>query len=199
MDITKTTVVNLGVQGNVTENMEPVEGSAAIYRDIINAAPNAFPVRFKDGELAGRDGLNNPYKYAYAARLEEDHRQYVACQPDDQSGFLVHYSRPFGQSELCLRCRELFGGEPFAQYQLLRSHGPRSGRRAYPHRMAGRPEAGVPGLQPVRQRHPHAARRGGCQLQPDVRRKTRSRRSAARLCQRLSCAGGYERLSQVAA
>ena len=26
MDITKTTVVNLGVQGNVTENMEPVEG-----------------------------------------------------------------------------------------------------------------------------------------------------------------------------
>jgi len=30
MDITKTTVVNLGVQGNVTENMEPVEGSAAI-------------------------------------------------------------------------------------------------------------------------------------------------------------------------
>lgn len=61
MDITKTTVVNLGVQGNVTENMEPVEGSAAIYRDIINAAPNAFPVRFKDGELAGRDGLNNPY------------------------------------------------------------------------------------------------------------------------------------------
>lgn len=52
MDITKTTVVNLGVQGNVTENMEPVEGSAAIYRDIINAAPNAFPVRFKDGELA---------------------------------------------------------------------------------------------------------------------------------------------------
>ena len=58
MDITKTTVVNLGVQGNVTENMEPVEGSAAIYRDIINAAPNAFPVRFKDGELAGRDGLN---------------------------------------------------------------------------------------------------------------------------------------------
>ena len=93
-------------------------------------------------------------------------RQYVACQPDDQSGFLVHYSRPFGQSELCLRCRELFGGEPFAQYQLLRSHGPRSGRRAYPHRMAGRPEAGVPGLQPVRQRHPHAVCRGGCQLQP---------------------------------
>ena len=28
MDITKTTVVNLGVQGNVTDNMEPVEGSA---------------------------------------------------------------------------------------------------------------------------------------------------------------------------
>ena len=61
MDITKTTVVNLGLQGNVTENTEPVNGSSAIYRDIINAAPNAFPVRFKDGELSGRDGLNNPY------------------------------------------------------------------------------------------------------------------------------------------
>lgn len=61
MDITKTTVVTLGLQGNVTENTEPVEGSSSIYRDIINAAPNAFMVRYKDGELAGRDGLNNPY------------------------------------------------------------------------------------------------------------------------------------------
>ena len=52
MDITKTTVVNLGVQGNVTENMEPVEGSAAIYRDIINAAPNAFSCPFQ-GRRAG--------------------------------------------------------------------------------------------------------------------------------------------------
>lgn len=62
MDITPTTTVSLGLQGNVSENLEPAEGgSAAIYRDIINAAPNAFPVRLKDGKLAGRDGLNNPY------------------------------------------------------------------------------------------------------------------------------------------
>ena len=51
MDITKTTVVNLGVQGNVTGEHGAVEGSAAIYRDIINAAPKPFPVRF--GRRAG--------------------------------------------------------------------------------------------------------------------------------------------------
>lgn len=61
MDITKTTVVSLGIQGNVTENREPVKGSAAIYRDIINAAPNAFPIVLPDGRLTGVDGLNNPY------------------------------------------------------------------------------------------------------------------------------------------
>ena len=62
MDITPTTTVSLGLQGNVSENMEPEEGgSASIYRDIINAAPNAFPVMLKDGKLSGVDGLNNPY------------------------------------------------------------------------------------------------------------------------------------------
>lgn len=62
MDITPTTTVSLGLQGNVSENMEPEEGgSASIYRDIINAAPNAFPVMLKNGKLAGVDGLNNPY------------------------------------------------------------------------------------------------------------------------------------------
>ncbi len=61
MNITSTTLVTLGIQGNVTENTEPSIGSDAIYRDIINAAPNAFPIIFKDGKLAGRDGLNNPY------------------------------------------------------------------------------------------------------------------------------------------
>lgn len=61
MDITKTTVVSLGIQGNVTENREPVKGSSAIYRDIINAAPNAFPIVLPDGRLTGVDGLNNPY------------------------------------------------------------------------------------------------------------------------------------------
>jgi len=61
MDITKTTVVSLGLQATVSENTTPINGSDAIYRDIINAAPNAFPVIFKNGLLAGREGLNNPY------------------------------------------------------------------------------------------------------------------------------------------
>lgn len=62
MDVTSKTVVSLGIQGNISDNVEPAEGgSASIYRDIINAAPNAFPVRLKDGRLTGRDGLNNPY------------------------------------------------------------------------------------------------------------------------------------------
>jgi TonB-linked SusC/RagA family outer membrane protein len=61
MDITSTTVVSLGIQGNVTENTEPSVGSNTIYLDMINAAPNAFPITFKDGKSAGRDGLENPY------------------------------------------------------------------------------------------------------------------------------------------
>lgn len=61
MDITTTTVVSVGLQGNVIENTTPVEGSDAIYRDILNAAPNAMPVMFKDGKLSARTGLNNPY------------------------------------------------------------------------------------------------------------------------------------------
>lgn len=68
MDITTTTVVSVGLQGNVIENTTPfgdsgeiTNGSNNIYRDIINAAPNAMPVRYRDGKLAGVDGLNNPY------------------------------------------------------------------------------------------------------------------------------------------
>lgn len=66
MYITPTTVVSIGLQGNVSENVEPVSdnsnsGSDAIYRDIINAAPNAFPIIYPDGKLAGTIGLNNPY------------------------------------------------------------------------------------------------------------------------------------------
>lgn len=61
MDITSSTLVSIGIQGNIVDNTEPNEGSAAIYRDIINTPPNASPVIFKDGKLAGRIGLNNPY------------------------------------------------------------------------------------------------------------------------------------------
>ena len=131
--------------------------------------------------------------------MEEDHRQYASRQPDDQPGFLVHHPGSFGQGELRLRRRELFGGGACAQHQLLRGHGPRPGRRTDPHRVAGRPETGVPELQTVRQRFPYAVCRGGDQLQPDVRRKARGRRPAARLRQGLPVAGGHERLPQVAA
>lgn len=61
MDITATTVVSLGLQGNITNNIEPNEGSDAIYTHIINTPPNAFPLIFKDGKYAGRIGLDNPY------------------------------------------------------------------------------------------------------------------------------------------
>ncbi len=87
MDITPTTTVSLGLQGNVSENVEPEEGgSAAIYRDIINAAPNAFPVRLKDGKLAGRDGLNNPYNMltqrGYAQTMENALRANLSIDQD---------------------------------------------------------------------------------------------------------------------
>ena len=87
MDITPTTTVTLGLQGDVSENMEPAEGgSASIYRDIINAAPNAFPVRLKDGRLAGRDGLNNPYNMltqrGYAKTFENAIRANLSIDQD---------------------------------------------------------------------------------------------------------------------
>ena len=87
MDITPTTTVSLGLQGNVSENIEPEEGgSASIYRDIINAAPNAFPVILKDGSLAGRDGLNNPYNMltqrGYAKNMENALRANLSIDQD---------------------------------------------------------------------------------------------------------------------
>ncbi|MCM1176291.1 MAG: TonB-dependent receptor [Clostridium sp.] len=87
MDITPTTTVSVGLQGNVSENKEPAEGGAAsIYRDIINAAPNAFPVKLKDGRLAGRDGLNNPYNMltqrGYAKTLQNALRANLSIDQD---------------------------------------------------------------------------------------------------------------------
>ncbi len=87
MDITPTTTVSIGLQGNVSENMEPAEGGASsIYRDIINAAPNAFPVILKDGRLAGRDGLNNPYNMltqrGYAKTMENALRANLSIDQD---------------------------------------------------------------------------------------------------------------------
>ena len=74
MDITNTTTITLGLQGNVTDYIHPNNADNdpttddddptrldPIYRDIINAAPNAFPIILDDGRLTGRDGLSNPY------------------------------------------------------------------------------------------------------------------------------------------
>jgi TonB-linked SusC/RagA family outer membrane protein len=60
-DLGKYTVVSLGLQATVANNMEPSEGSDNIYLWINNVAPNAFPVLYKDGSFPGRDGLYNPY------------------------------------------------------------------------------------------------------------------------------------------
>jgi len=60
-NIGKYTVVSLGLQATIANNMEPSEGSENIYLWINNVAPNAFPVLYKDGNFPGRDGLYNPY------------------------------------------------------------------------------------------------------------------------------------------
>lgn len=61
MDLSRYTTVSLGLQGNVAVNNEPATGSSDVYLWINNAAPNAFPVLYKDGKFPGRDGLYNPY------------------------------------------------------------------------------------------------------------------------------------------
>lgn len=61
MDITKWTRVSLGLQGNISNKVEPSVGSDNIYLWINNVAPNAFPPLYKDGKFPGRDGLYNPY------------------------------------------------------------------------------------------------------------------------------------------
>lgn len=60
-NIGKYTVVSLGLQATIANNMEPAKGSNDIYLWINNVAPNAFPVLYKDGSFPGRDGLYNPY------------------------------------------------------------------------------------------------------------------------------------------
>ncbi|MDR1720041.1 MAG: TonB-dependent receptor [Dysgonamonadaceae bacterium] len=87
MDVTKTTVVTVGLWGNIQENIEPQDGgSAAIYRDIINAAPNAFPAILKDGRYAGRIGLNNPYNLltqkGYTSTTTNDLRANMSIEQD---------------------------------------------------------------------------------------------------------------------
>ncbi len=90
MDITSTTVVSLGLQGNVTDYIHPNNDDGnpdtndadprladIIYRDIINAAPNAFPIVLKpvDGQFraSGRDGLSNPYNVLNKWGWKETH------------------------------------------------------------------------------------------------------------------------------
>ena len=60
-NIGKYTVVSLGLQATIANNMEPATGSSDIYLWVNNVAPNAFPVLYKDGSFPGRDGLYNPY------------------------------------------------------------------------------------------------------------------------------------------
>ena len=60
-NIGKYTVVSLGLQATIANNMEPATGSSDIYLWVYNVAPNAFPVLYKDGNFPGRDGLYNPY------------------------------------------------------------------------------------------------------------------------------------------
>ena len=171
MDITKTTVVNLGLQGNVTENTEPVNGSSAIYRDIINAAPNAFPVRFKDGELAGRDGLNNPYNMLTQMGWSKNTGNTL------RANLSINQDFSFITPGLSAKITYAYDAENFtnevraARHQLLRGDGPRRERQPDPYRMAGRPEAGLPGLFAVEQRYAHAVCRGVGDLQPHIRRK----------------------------
>lgn len=61
MDLSNTTTVSLGLQGNVNINNTPPNGSGEIYTWMNNSAPNAFPIIYKDGNLPGRDGIYNPY------------------------------------------------------------------------------------------------------------------------------------------
>lgn len=64
MDLSKYTLVSVGIQGNVGITTEPYaddSGSSNIYLWINNCAPNAFPVLYKDGKFPGKDSLYNPY------------------------------------------------------------------------------------------------------------------------------------------
>lgn len=65
MDLSETTLVSLGLQGNVTENNEPAgdnnTGSNSVYNWILNSSPYAYPIRYNDGQLAQREVMHNPY------------------------------------------------------------------------------------------------------------------------------------------
>lgn len=86
MDLSKYTTVSLGVQGNVSVNTEPSEGSSNIYLWINNCAPNAFPVLYKDGKFPGKDSLNNPYvqltQRGFKQTTENDLRANISIKQD---------------------------------------------------------------------------------------------------------------------
>ncbi|MCM4163015.1 MULTISPECIES: TonB-dependent receptor [unclassified Arenibacter] len=65
MDLSESTTVSLGLQGNISENKEPAgdvnEGSDSVYNWIVNSSPYAYPLQYKDGQLAQREVMQNPY------------------------------------------------------------------------------------------------------------------------------------------
>lgn len=64
IDITKTTNMNLGIRGYLSEGNYPGEGVNNIFRAAMEAPPVAYPVIYPGGFVPGRSangGLRNPY------------------------------------------------------------------------------------------------------------------------------------------
>ncbi|QCX37397.1 TonB-dependent receptor [Aureibaculum algae] len=64
VDITKTTKINLGIQGYVSEGNYPNEGVGTIFSAALEAPPVEYPILYPGGFVPGKSangGLRNPY------------------------------------------------------------------------------------------------------------------------------------------
>ncbi|MGX5818794.1 SusC/RagA family TonB-linked outer membrane protein [Chitinophaga lutea] len=59
VDLTKTTLMNLGVAGRIRNGNQPGARTADIYSNILNTPNNAYPVLNYDGMLAGNNDYQN--------------------------------------------------------------------------------------------------------------------------------------------
>ncbi|UGU17216.1 TonB-dependent receptor [Sinomicrobium kalidii] len=94
LDITRTTKVNVGIQGYLSEGTYPGAGVGSVFSAAMEAPPVEYPILYPGGYVPGKSsngGLRNPYadvaKRGY--RNENKNQIYSNLRIDQQLGFIT--------------------------------------------------------------------------------------------------------------
>ncbi|RNL91098.1 SusC/RagA family TonB-linked outer membrane protein [Sinomicrobium pectinilyticum] len=94
LDITRTTKVNVGIQGYLSEGTYPGAGVGSVFSAAMEAPPVEYPILYPGGYIPGKSsngGLRNPYadvaKRGY--RNENKNQIYSNLRIDQQLGFIT--------------------------------------------------------------------------------------------------------------